>query len=140
MPTEVELLRVERKRTSKSASPLAKRDMATNLGGFWLGCYICESRPPKLVAISHRRVAPRFCIGSSPRAAHSLNKTSTSVGGRTHRPSLRMTNRGFVSQYVLEKNGRFVNRPYDKFQYCFVGTGVLDGPKQTSFCTLYPNR
>ena len=55
MPTEVELLRVERKRTSKSASHEAKRDMATNFGGFWLECYICESRPPKLVAISLRR-------------------------------------------------------------------------------------
>ena len=53
--------------------------------------------------IPHRLKASRFCIGSSPRAAHSLNKTSTSVGGRTRRPALRMTNRGFVSRYALEK-------------------------------------
>ena len=39
--------------------------------------------------------APRFLFGSSP-AAHSLAKTSTSVGGRTRRPSLRMTYRGYV--------------------------------------------
>ena len=54
-PPEVELLRVERKRTSKSASPLAKRDMATNLGGLPAESYIYCSKSPKLQAISLRR-------------------------------------------------------------------------------------
>ena len=31
------------------------RDMAANLGGFLMGCYICERKPPKLQAISLRR-------------------------------------------------------------------------------------
>ena len=32
------------------------RDMATNLGGLLMGCYICERKPPKLQAISLRRI------------------------------------------------------------------------------------
>ena len=31
------------------------RDMAANLGGLLMGCYICEKKPPKLQAISLRR-------------------------------------------------------------------------------------
>ena len=32
------------------------RDMVTNLGGLLMGCYICERKPPKLPAISLRRI------------------------------------------------------------------------------------
>ena len=36
------------------------RDMAANLGGLLMGCYICERKPPKLPAISLRRI--RFSV------------------------------------------------------------------------------
>ena len=32
------------------------RDMATKFGGLLMGCYICERKPPKLQAISLRRI------------------------------------------------------------------------------------
>ena len=32
------------------------RDMVRNLGGLLMGCYICERKPPKLQAISLRRI------------------------------------------------------------------------------------
>ena len=74
------------------------RDMAANLGDLLFECYICESKPPKLQAISHRRSAPRFLLGSSPRAAHSLTKTSTTKS-RAIFP-LRMTGWLLVLLYV----------------------------------------
>ena len=77
----VELLRVERKRTSKSASHKAKRDLVTSLGDFLMGCNIHFGKPPKFVRRSLRRYR------SSVLYRYSLNKTST---------SLRMTYGGIV--------------------------------------------
>ena len=96
-PELVEVFLSEKR--EKTASLLAKRDLVWNLGGLLFGCYICESKPPKLQAISHRRFAPRFLLGSSPRAAHSLTKTSTTKS-RAIFP-LRMTGRLFVLLYTF---------------------------------------
>ena len=70
-PTEVELLRVERKRTSKSARHFCRR-------GIWLKISVaCQrnvtsvQKPPKLVAISLRRFSALVLL------RYSLRKTST---------------------------------------------------------------
>ena len=107
------------------------RDIAWGFGGFLLGCNIPSASHRDFKPYPFVAIAPRFCIGSSPRAAHSLNKTSTSVGGRTRQPPLRMTYRTFILLYTLDKkrgspstsrkrahtankDGRFVNRPYNQ--------------------------
>ena len=41
---------------AKARGILPKRDMATNFGGLLMECYIYCRKPPKLVAISHRRI------------------------------------------------------------------------------------
>ena len=69
----VELLRVERKRTSKSASRKAKRDLVWSLGGILMGCNICLGKPPKFV----RRSLRRYRSSVFPRS--SLRKTSTTL-------------------------------------------------------------
>ena len=80
--SEVELLRVEPWRTSKSASLQAKRDLVTTLGDFLTECYIRIGEPPKLV----RRSLRRYRSSVSPRS--SLGETST---------TLRMTYSGKLS-------------------------------------------
>ena len=60
----VELLRVERKRTSKSASHKAKRDLVWNLGGFLTGCNIHFGKTQKFVRRSLLN-AKRFSVLSS---------------------------------------------------------------------------
>ena len=85
----VELLRVERKRTSKSASRKAKRDLVWSLGGILMRCNICLGKPPKFV----RRSLRRYRSSVFPRS--SLRKTST---------TLRMTYRGIVCWYTKKRD------------------------------------
>ena len=67
-----------------SASEQAKA-RATRRSGIWLQILVAFGWDVTFVKAGHPNslpypivaFAPRFCIGSSPRAAHSLNKTST---------------------------------------------------------------
>ena len=82
-------------------------------------------------------IAPRFCIGSSPRAAHSLNKTSTSVGGRTRRPTLRMTYRGSsnirINKQQTTNKTNYFNRK--KFYHKYTSLEIKTGKGQKSWLT-----
>ena len=71
--------------------------------GIWLKISVACQRNVTFTVESHGdfepypfvAFAPRFCIGSSPRAAHSLNKTSTTQTALRF-SSLRMTYSSFV--------------------------------------------
>ena len=50
----VELSPSEKRGESKA--PKRRRDLVWNFGGFLMGCYISNSKPPKLVKRSRRRI------------------------------------------------------------------------------------
>ena len=103
----VELLRVERSEQAKAR--------AVRRSGIWLKISVACQRNVTFSVASHQNsqpypivaFAPRFCIGSSS-TAHSLNKTSTSVGGRTRRPALRMTYSGIVWRFSFETGDSWI--------------------------------
>ena len=96
MPTEVELLRVERKRTSRSAR--------RSRSGIWLKILVaCQrnvtsvQKPPKFVAISLRHFVPCFRLFACAQPAEVRLQNRNAIF------PLRMTYSGVVGFYFLKK-------------------------------------
>ena len=98
--------------------------MAQNLGGLSRGCNIYCRKPPKFVAISHRRIRS-LVLYRIVAASGSLPQQNFDFGRRSYTPPFAQNDKQrFYFAIRVRKNGRFVNRPYE-LVYCVAGAMVI---------------